>query len=166
MARLSPDRKIKYMAALGAGLLLSGALLFVDFEEPVEHPDLRQAERVARRVSSLKFLKQTPFYHQKEMVTPSRFVDWMLSPEGKTLWYVPEGTPEFSSEELKFIQKIVPISPNNVELRGVRPDPEAGRQLVLIPLDETFMLAAEGYLDPQGEPVFRSEWKFPKREIR
>ncbi|GJL80268.1 MAG: hypothetical protein NPINA01_32570 [Nitrospinaceae bacterium] len=128
-----------------------------------EHPELEQAIKVVRHVSSEKQLKSSSFLILSGEKTPSNFLTWMFSAMGTAEWYVADGPSiEFSPDELEHIKRITPLVPENVAIVADHPDPEKGKQVVVISDDNKNIIVVEGYLDPKEPHVLRKEWHFPE----
>jgi len=131
-------------------------MLFWDYDEP-EYPDLRQAEKVLRHVSSEQQIQQSSFSMMRFEKTPNNFLNWMFSSLGTAGWHVSEDYSEFSADEMKFIKENSPVVPKNVDIFANRPKITRGKQIVIRADDSRRMLIAEAYLKPNRNPVFVSD---------
>ena len=80
------DGNIKtWIWAFAAGFLLALPMLYFDYGES-DHPELDQAVRAVRFLSSPNQIKRSSFWMIQEEKTPGRFVEWMFSPLGSAVW--------------------------------------------------------------------------------
>lgn len=151
--------KLYVWAALGIMIVLP--TLFMDYG-PKEHPELNRTINVVRYMSADRQLKRTAFQIAYPEESPEKFVEWMFSPMGLSVWPPFEGEGEFTQEEQRMIQKAgMPFFPSGVSVVAKKPDLGRGRQVVVYGDDERQMLMVEGYLDPKAPAVVVKEWMFP-----
>jgi hypothetical protein len=124
--------------------------------------DLGKAERVARYLTSTRFLKQTAWRDVKEKGSPSELVSFVFSDLAVAAWPPGEDSDPREQEEARAIG--VPMFPKNAALVHARVDPRLHKQLVLSGDDAKGQIVAEFYLEPGQGSVGTARWEMPKGE--
>lgn len=143
-------------------LVVSLLLSFLACSNPAP-PDVEQAIRVVRYMSSANQLRRSSFLAAYSKGKPSQFVTWMFSPFGFVEWPYFQSFAEsdpVAMEEAKSIR--MPLVPDSVAIVPNFPDTKKGRQVVVKADDERGMIIVEAYMDSQEPPLIVQEWKFPK----
>ena len=150
--------KVYVWAALGFIIMLP--LFYMDYGSK-EYPELSRGINIVRHISSDRQLNRSAFPHTYPEGGPEKFVEWMFSPMGSSIWPATEGGMEFSLEEEKMMRKAgIPFLPSGISLVANNPDEDKERQVVISGDDERQMLIVEAYLNPQDVPVLVKEWRF------
>jgi len=150
-----------WLWAFGAGFLVTLPLLFFDYGES-GHPELDQAVRGVHFLSAPKQVQRSSFWILQGEKLPARFVEWMFSPLGSAEWAPAgddTGLPAGASRQAR---SAIPSIPRGVRIVPDRPDPAAGRQVVVKADNARGMIVAEAYENPGEPPVFTREWSFLK----
>jgi hypothetical protein len=155
--------KVYVWAALGFIVMLP--LFYMDYGSK-EYPELNRGINIVRHISSDRQLKRSAFPHIYPEGGPEKFVEWIFSPMGSSIWPATEGGVEFSLEEEKMMRKAgIPFLPSGISLVANNPDEDKERQVVISGDNELQMLIVEAYLDPKDDPVLVKEWRFlPERD--
>jgi hypothetical protein len=151
--------------AFAAGFLLALPMLYFDYGES-DHPELDQAVRAVRFLSSPNQIKRSSFWMIQEEKTPGRFVEWMFSPLGSAVWAPPGQSTGLPPGAAKQVRGAAPQVPRGVRVVPGKPEPDGGRQVVVKADDARGMLVAEAYENPAEAPVFVKEWSFLKERRR
>ena len=150
--------KVYVWAALGFIVMLP--LFYMDYGSK-EYPELNRGINIVRHISSDRQLKRSAFPHIYPEGGPEKFVEWMFSPIGSSVWPATEGGVEFSLEEEKMMRKAgIPFFPSGISLVANNPDEDKERQVVISGDNEQQILIVEAYLDPKDDPVLVKEWRF------
>ena len=144
------------------------AIFFLTFlflaacEGPVP-TDLDRAAKVVRYMSREDVLPTTTFAIKYPDGTPSDFVDWFLSEEGRSHWPASLSNADSNAEIRKEAYELnAPIVPRNMVFLAHKPDRKQGRQLVVKPDDGRNLIIVEGYADPNALPDLKREWELPR----
>ncbi len=150
--------KVYVWAALGFIVMLP--LFYIDYGSK-EYPELNRGINIVRHISSDRQLKRSAFPHIYPEGGSEKFVEWIFSPIGSSVWPATEGGVEFSREEEKMMRKAgIPFLPSGISLVANNPDEDKERQVVISGDNERQMLIVEAYLDPKDDPVLVKEWRF------
>jgi len=128
------------------------------------YADLKRAANVVRHMSAPRQIRQSSFSTLAEKGTPSQFVNWLFSSLGAADWPPSEASADsMEREQARVIH--APLIPAGVGIVPWKVNPEAGQQVVVKADDERGVIIVEGYLQPDGPPVFKDEWEFsnPKK---
>lgn len=126
---------------------------------PVDDPELRKAETVARHLTSMRHLKRSACGAINQTGKPSELVSCLFSDVGVAEWPPGEESSEGEREQARSIR--VPLFPKDARLVHGQPDPRLKRQLVLRGDDAKAEIVAEGYSDPGKPPVYTARWPMP-----
>lgn len=125
-----------------------------------EDADLKKAERVARYLTSNRFLKQTAYRDLTEKGTPSELVSFVFSDLAVAAWPPGEDADPREQEQARAIG--VPMFPKGAAVVHGRADPRLHKQLVLSGDDGAGQIVAEFYLEPGQAAVGSSRWEMPQ----
>jgi hypothetical protein len=147
-------------AALLVAIVLAIAMQGCGKSASASDPDLRQAEKVARHLTSVRHLRKSVYATTMQTGKPSELVSFLFSDMGVAEWpEADEGNPAVREQHRA---TRTPMAPGNVALVARNPDPRAKRQVVLKADDDKGELVAEGYADPARPPVFTERWPMPE----
>ncbi len=127
---------------------------------PAGDPQLRQAEKVVRHLTSVRHLRQSAYATTMQTGKPSELVSFLFSDLGVAEWPEADDGNPMAREQHRATR--IPMAPGNVALVAGHPDARIKRQVVLKADDATGVLIAEGYADPAGPPVFTERWPMPE----
>ena len=146
-------------------ILLIGAMLAGCVEKSPEEPqELKRAAQAVAYMIAPKQLARSSFYAIYPEGKPSQFVKWMFSTFGTAEWPPAEDSPDEAALEGAMALRI-PIIPRDVAIIRDKPDPDAGKQLVVRPDDLKGAVIAEGYLKPEGPPALIRVWKLTRLKV-
>lgn len=153
---------IRLLLYTNLSLIVAGGLLLSACGDngPDEPPELKRAAAVVRYMASANQLKRSSFYVVYPEGKPSQFVSWMFSTFGTAEWPPAEDSDEYDAlEGAKALG--IPVIPKDVLIVANKPDPSAGKQVVVRSDDQKSAVIVEGYLKPEGPPVLTRQWELP-----
>lgn len=140
-------------------LMASIAIAGCGKSPPAADPQLRQAEKVARHLTSVRHLRQSTYTATMQTGKPSELVSFLFSDLGVAEWPAADDGNAMVREQHRATN--TPMFPGNVALVAMNPDARIKRQVVLKPDDAKGELVAEGYADPARPPAFTERWPMP-----
>lgn len=146
--------------AAGLGILLVFPIFFMDWNKEAEYsqyPQLEEAERIVRKMSSPHQLRRSTFLMVYPEGKPSQFVNWIFSPFGAAHWPPSQMEMEDMGVDLR-TSGITPL-PEGVGIYS-SPRPEASKHILVKADDKQGLIVVEGYLKSGGPPVFVRQWSF------
>ena len=123
-------------------------------------PQLRQAEQVARHLTSVRHLRRSAYGATAQSGKPSELVSFLFSDIGVAEWPAADDGNAMEREQHRATK--TPMFPAGVALVSTSPNARMKRQVVLRADDARGELIAEGYTDPAGPPVFTERWPMPE----
>ena len=120
--------------------------------------DLRQAAAALKAMSAPRHLSRSAFSAAFPDGTPSQYVSYLFSDMGAAEW--PVAMDETEAEGMRAAR--IPVLPPTVRVVALRPDPGAGRQLVVSADDARGVVVVRGYETHDGEPLLEREWSLPR----
>lgn len=138
-----------------------GAQILIRCNEQPGSAELQRGQRIMYQVMGEDTLRKAGFYEAYPEGRPSDFVEFADSEAGRVLWPITIAQYKGSSLETAGRGPGRVLRPEALSFSAHRPDPDAGKQIVYVPLDEEGQIQLRGLEAPDAEPAFVYTWDFP-----